>query len=474
MDKREKNLSKGEADEEEKLKASARKISVFEASSYSLMDGFGLRYVVPYAVALGAGNFAIGALNSLPGFLGTMSQLLTPRAMEKFSRRKIVFLSVLSQAILWLPLILIGILYFNALVSSKIASLSLVMVYSLLILSGAFGGPAWASWMKSITEGKSIGRYFSKRNMTAGILSLVCMLIAGIILDVTKTTHVMLGFGILLFIAFLGRLGSALLFLKQYEPKFTYDKAYHFSFLDFVKKMHTNNFGRFVMFSGLISFSVAFSSSFFGVFMLKELNFDNTYIAYTLVSMSSVITSLISLPLWGRFTDRYGNVALMKLTAWFIPLIPLLWAGAYFISSSSFLASVVYLTIIEAISGVVWGGFSFASGMFIYLAVSHQRLPICAAYTGIISSTLSLIGAGAGSFALSLNLGVNPYILVFIVSVVLRAGVVYIMMDKFKEVREVEAFDLKGNVKQKFYFLDPGYLLTGIKRAGFSYNSQEP
>src|SRR3989344_3032922 len=106
-----------ENSEEEKLKEEARKISTIEASSYAFMDGFGLRYIVPYAVALGAGNFAIGALNSLPGFLGTLSQLFTTKAMEKYSRKKIVFYGVLSQAILWLPLILIGLLYFKGKIS---------------------------------------------------------------------------------------------------------------------------------------------------------------------------------------------------------------------------------------------------------------------------------------------------------------------------------------------------------------------
>ena len=462
-----------ENSEEEKLKEEARKISTIEASSYAFMDGFGLRYIVPYAVALGAGNFAIGALNSLPGFLGTLSQLFTTKAMEKYSRKKIVFYGVLSQAILWLPLILIGLLYFNNKISSPIASFSLVFVYSLLILTGAFGGPAWASWMKSITEGKSLGKYFSKRGLIAGVISLACMLIAGIILDITKATHVMLGFGILLFIAFLGRSFSAYFLSRQYEPKFSYDKASHFSFIEFVKKMHSNNFGRFVLFSGLISFAVAFSSSFFGVFMLKELHFDSTYIAYTIVSMSAVISSLISLPFWGKFTDKYGNVALIKITGWFMPVIPLLWILSYFIAQHSFVGSVVYLAIIESMSGIIWGGFGFASGMFIYLAVSHQRLPICTAYTGVICSTSSFIGATLGSFVLGLNAGINPYLAVFLISVVLRFAVITFSMNKFKEVKEFDKFSFSSTLKKHFYSLDPRFFLAGIPRAGFSYASKD-
>jgi len=55
-------------------------------------------------------------------------------------------LSVLFQALMWLPLIGIGIAYFVFDISKLSAALLLILVYSLLILFGAFAGPAWSSW----------------------------------------------------------------------------------------------------------------------------------------------------------------------------------------------------------------------------------------------------------------------------------------------------------------------------------------
>ena len=68
---------------EEELKKEARKISVKEGSFWSIMDGFGLRYITPYALALGASRLHIGFLTSLPALIGNISQLFSPRLMEK-------------------------------------------------------------------------------------------------------------------------------------------------------------------------------------------------------------------------------------------------------------------------------------------------------------------------------------------------------------------------------------------------------
>jgi hypothetical protein len=96
----------------EKLIEISKKISVKEAGAYSFMDGFGLRNIMPFALAIGANNLQIGLLNSLPGLLGNLSQLLTIKAMRIWSRKKITVVGVTIQAFLWLSLIAVGALYY--------------------------------------------------------------------------------------------------------------------------------------------------------------------------------------------------------------------------------------------------------------------------------------------------------------------------------------------------------------------------
>jgi len=169
---------------------------------FGVMNGFGIRYITPYALALGASNTIIGLLSSLPSFLGTLSQIQSSKLIEKVKRKKIVVYSVALQALMWLPLIFIGVLYFFFGVNSLISSLLLLFIYSLLILAGSFCNPAWSSWMKDIVT-KNTDTYFARRNMIAGTIGLSSALIAGFMLDFFNKYNALLGFWIIFSIALL-------------------------------------------------------------------------------------------------------------------------------------------------------------------------------------------------------------------------------------------------------------------------------
>lgn len=433
--------------EETFLKKKTAKLSIYEGSAASLMDGFGVRYITPYALAFGATNTHIGILSSVPNLIGNLSQLYGSRKIEKISRKKIVFWSVLLQALMWLPLIGVGFLYLFFNLSSEISSLLIILFYTLLIMFGAYAGPAWNSWVKDfVTE--NFDYYFGKRNKIAGTVSLICMSLAGLILWSFNESDKIYGFAIILFLAFLGRSVSAYLFTKHYEPPLVPKKDYYFSFWQFVKRMKENNFGRFVIFSTLISFSVSLAAPFFAVYMLKDLRFD--YFSFMLVSISPTITTLLSMPFWGKFSDKYGNVVVLKICGSLIFLVPLLWLFVPLIEvyQKSFVLS--YLIVVEAFSGFIWAGFNLSSAMFIFHAVSRERLALCVAYNSILVSIGSFAGAFIGGLISSFEkaiFGIYPLFLVFLISSILRLAFFVLLMPKIKEVRQVA--DFKGkNLKE--------------------------
>ncbi len=75
---------------EEKLKEKARKISIAEGSAYSVMDGFGYRYVSPFANNfLKSNTIQMGILSSLPGLFAALTELFSLKFIEKYSRKKL-------------------------------------------------------------------------------------------------------------------------------------------------------------------------------------------------------------------------------------------------------------------------------------------------------------------------------------------------------------------------------------------------
>lgn len=440
---------------EEQLKAESRKISVKEASAYAISDGFGIRNITPYALSIGSSNFIISLLSSLPTLLGNFSQIFSSRLMEKYSRRKIVFWSVLIQAIMWLLVILPGVIYYLFNIHSSAAPIVLVIIYTFLTVSGAIAGPAWSSWMKDIVPEKSRGTYFGIRNKIAGSISLTLALTAGFILDYFKNTKIFLAFALFFFLAFIGRSISAYFFTKQYEPEFRVQEGYYFSFLQFLKRMFYNNFGHFVIFVSLMTFATAVAGPFFAVYLLNDLNIKSIqlgYFYYFLITLSASVTSIIFMPVWGKFSDKYGNLKVMKLTGVLIPLVPLSYLVTHFFSSLS--TAIIFLFIAEAFSGFIWAGFNLAAGNFIYDAVTRQRLALCVAYFNMLNGVGHFLGAILGGLLASLSfnyLSLTPILWVFVVSAVIRFIVYFAIVSRVKEVRVVSNFDLNISKKLKFF-----------------------
>ena len=183
------------------------------------------------------------------------------------------------------------------------------------------------------------------------------------------------------------------------------------------------------MFVAAISFSVNVASPFFTVHMLRDLNFS--YLLYTLITLSAVLTTLSGVRLWGEHADHVGNVRVMKLTALFIPLIPFLWLFSH---------HPLYLICIQVMAGFCWGGFNLAASNFIYDAVSPAKRIRCISYFNVLNGTAICAGSLIGGYLASRLPGLMGYRLggLFLLSGILRLATVVCLAPLFKEVRQAK------------------------------------
>jgi len=420
------------------------KLSVAEGSAYSITDGLGNAYISPFAIAMGASNAQVSALTSIPNLVAPFFQLKTAAVMERFkSRKKIVLVNTFLHAFLWLPILLIPFLFFD------IGPVLLIILFSLSAIVNLFINPVWMSWMGDLVPDDQRGRYFGNRSVIVGCIGLVVMLLAGFFLDLFSKEQVFIGFAALFILAFVFRLISTYFFKKMYEPKFVMQKKDEFSFIDFVKKMHKNNFGRYTWYLMLINLVVMIASPFVTVYLLRELNLSYTW--YTLITLAAAFVSLISLPFWGKWTDKFGNVRIMKITGMLLPVVPALWMVS---------SSVYYLLAIQIVSGFVWAGFNLSTGNFIFDAVSREKRAICVSYVNILVGIGIFLGATIGGvLTTSVHISfMSVFMLVFLVSAVLRLVVSATFLPWIKEVRVASdkpfwsVFGLKhGNIPHGFH-----------------------
>jgi MFS family permease len=421
------------------------KRSVREGSYASGLSGFGISYFTPYALALNASSSQIGFLSSLASLFPSIVQLKSLKLIEKFSRKKIAVISALLQNLMLIFIILAGVLfYFNVPYTVWILILFIALFYGF----GAVTHPAWFSWMGSLVPEKTRGRYFSRRNRITGFFGLLTMILGAVLLDFSrKFGFVLLGFGILFSLAFILRLISIKLLSRQYEPKLKIHKKDYFSLWQFLKKAPETPFGRFTIFISFMRIAINIAGPFWAVYMLKDLAFP--YIWFMLITVSGVISQLIFYPLIGKFSDRFGNVLLLRVSTSIMFIIPALWIIAPYMGLSMFGMKIYLLTIPQIIGGFAWAGYYLATNNYIYDSVKKEKRSYGLAYFNLLNGLGMFIGAGIGGLiALADIFFMNKLLFIFMISGIARFFVAIIGSRFLREVRHVKEFSSQFIIKE--------------------------
>lgn len=414
------------------LKAKARILSIKDGMFASAERAFGQNYVSPFAVAVNASNSVVALLGSVLGLLGPLSQTLSSRLIEKYSRKKIVVKAVLAESLTWFLFIAVAILYYNNILVDMLP-LMVLLFFGFYVIFLNIGMPAWFSWMGDLVSEKQRGRWFAKRNLLVGFVSIILAVSAAFLLDYFRNLGlVMFGFVILFFMAFFFRLLCVRVLKQQYEPKIKLKKGDYFSFWDFLVKARKTNFGKFSIYRMLLDFSVAISSPLIVVYLLRYLEFS--YKNYMIIILSATFFTTFIILLWGKFADKYGNYRVLVITSLLIPLIPVLWILN---------PKPLYLIFVPSlVSGISWAGFHLASGNFIYDNVSQEKRGLVVSYFNLLRGIGTFLGAGLAALLikyLSTDF-IEPLFFIFILSAFARLIVTLLWLPKIKEIKKKEKF----------------------------------
>ncbi|MBL7159958.1 MAG: MFS transporter [Candidatus Aenigmarchaeota archaeon] len=328
--------------------------SVMDGTAEAVRTGITGKYLVPFALALGAGNEYIGLINALPELIRTITQAFTSKVLERFKSRKYVcILSATIQRLFWLPILLIPFLFAG--------NLWWLMFFVCLFYSfSAFTSTAWTSWIADLVPEKIRGRFFGKRNMFIDSATFFSALLAGWYLASIKNT--IGGFSIIFLISLF--FGFVSIYFLAKIPDVKQKTSHHktrFSFAHFIHgveehKDHSN----FVIFMTLTRFAVSFVSIFFTVYMLNVLKIG--YLWFGIVVGAEMIVRIATQKYWGKLSDRFDDKRILKICYIGVPLTPFLWM---------FVSTPIQAVIVSVITGFFWCGFDLST--FNYLLDSTPR-----------------------------------------------------------------------------------------------------
>lgn len=413
----------GKADEEEKRKRSLR-FSIWDGSFASAMSGFGESFFSAFAVFLKASNSQISLLGSLPQMFGSWAQLLSVDLVRAFkSRKRFICTFAFLQALMYIPIALVFYL-------GEFKVYYLLLFSCFYYLFGMILGSAWTSWMGDLVSAEERGRYFGKRNTIAGFISFFSVLLAGYLLQrFTENSVQYWGFALIFGLALVFRIISFAFLSMKYDPGMkVLDEEQQEGFFGFLKTAGSRNYGMFIFYLCVMRFSIFVAGPFFAAYMLYDLRLN--YLQYTILIAFASITKYSTIRIWGRAVDKYGTRKILTLSGYLMPAVSLWWL----LSSNYY-----WLLFAEAYSGFVWAGFELASFNFLLDTITPAKRTRYVAYYNVLNGTALFLGAILGGLLIKYgDMFWSGYLMVFLVSGVLRYATSFYFLPRMKEVREVE------------------------------------
>src|SRR3989344_1871077 len=167
----------GKTDRVVHAKQKALELSINEGSATQASAVVGSSYLTPFALALKASPFQIGILSSVSGLVQPLSQLYGSKMMLFHSRKKLVLKFALLQAITWLPIAALAILFWKGFFQDYLIY-ALIVLYSIMMIFMGISHPPWFSWMGDLVPEKDRGRYFSIRNRATELVGMSVAMMA--------------------------------------------------------------------------------------------------------------------------------------------------------------------------------------------------------------------------------------------------------------------------------------------------------
>ena len=419
------------------LREPSRRYGLRDGACQAITLGSGEQYLSAFALLLGASPFQLSVLSALPQLIGTGAQLASVKLLRWFPDRKsLIRVGTAGQALSWLPILMLPLLFPSS------GPWLLILGTVLYFACSQFTTPTWNSFIADHLDEHERGAYFARRAAIMASLSFVALCGAGWLLSFWQDDAVSwIGFAVSFTFAAAARWISALALKNVDDVHAMPSLDTSPSFRRFLAGSSLS-FRRFLLFSGAMHAAVLIAGPFFVLYMLRDLHL--AYWGYGTWMAAGILGQLITLKAWGQFADRFGNKALLTVTGFMVPFLPMLYLAG---------TSLLFLLCVNFLAGVTWGGLALGLQNYVFDAVKPEdRAKAVATYSTInalgwclgalmgswlVNALPSRITIGQHSLGLASNLP-----LVFFVSGLLRLAVSASFLRSFHEARAVEQVPL--------------------------------
>lgn len=347
----------------------------------STSEAFFLAYIPLFALAYGASNEQIGWITAVGNLLGALALFPGARAMELTGQRKNLVVWT-GGGIARVALLLLALIPLFQMPPTA-AIIAITSLNGLRAFMANFANPAWTALVADLVPNFMRGRYFSTRNLTMGMCTLVFTALAGWLItsggDWTGSPY--FGFQLSFFLAFAAGMGSMYYFSRIDESAVPAQVAGKHVRGQLRRTLAEQpGYLGFVVSAIVWNFALQIAAPFFNVYLVSNLGADSATVG--IVTSISSITAIGGQMLMGKWMDRKGAVWLAIVTGIPISILPMMWV-AY--------TAPWQVGINNAFGGFLWAGYNLANfNLLLQLTPNEGRARAVALYqTGVFAAAVA-------------------------------------------------------------------------------------
>ncbi len=304
--------------------------SLIDGMAYSVAPGFSDPFRSVFAISLGASNYMLGLLVSLPAVTNMLGQIVGAWLTNRAPRRlKVVVTSAAFSRSFFLLFAAVPFLPIPAVDRAWI----FIVGVALANFPGSLCNLAWTALMQKLFPPETRGKVFGQRNAILGAVTLSATALGGWLLSVIRypynyTLLNSVAFGFLMVSLFylttlreqVGRPGAT---CSDASAQATAGRAAPArrgtaTMAGLKRMMADRPFARFILAILALQFGLAMPGALYPILIVRELHVSTTWIG--LMATAGGLSATMTYQLWGRISDHLGHRRVLVLTALAWPL----------------------------------------------------------------------------------------------------------------------------------------------------------
>lgn len=370
-----------------------------------------------FALHLGATPRMLALLAALPAVIGVLQVPGSMLGERIASYKKFVAVGGLLWRLAWVPVV--------ALPLAPVFFPKLSLLVAAIVISGIsifLVQATYNAWLSFLVPESHRGYYFSRRIGIATVTAAAVGFPASLFLDwMDRTGEFTLGLSILFGIGVVCGLISFAFYLRMPDTPHAVveGRSIKADLAAISQPLKDSNFVRLLVFLVVFLLGQTLAAPFFFPYGREILRLE--FVHFQIFAAFHAAATLLSAPMWGYFSDKYGNKPVLFASGLLIILGPLSWAVCQPAWGSW---NLPILIVGHAISGFAWTGVAVGQGNIILANSSPEMRSAAIALSQAVIAFMGFAGQMAGGEIMQRTIGLmsdqSRYQMLFILNSSMR------------------------------------------------------